>query len=93
MAHYQATVMHATTGGEGIYAFEGPDDLLSKTPVRVVRHFMEQIDAKFLPQDHVDYELNAAMKNSDRGVITAMGSMQLREGPPLPFLLMIAKAA
>ncbi|MEO1199090.1 MAG: hypothetical protein AAFX39_07630 [Pseudomonadota bacterium] len=93
MGRYQATMMHATTGGEGIYPFDGPDDLLTKTPVRVVRHFMELVDTKLFPEDHVEYELNAAMKNAERGVITAMGSMHLHDGPPLPFLVMIAKAA
>jgi len=41
---------------------------------------------------HVDYELNAAYKDKDRAVVTAMGSLIHDGDPPSPFLLMIAAA-
>jgi len=44
MARYTARMMDAATGGEGAYDFDGPDNLLSLTPVRVVRAFMEHVD-------------------------------------------------
>ncbi|MEQ8604773.1 MAG: hypothetical protein RIB45_15775 [Marivibrio sp.] len=93
MARYTARMMDAATGGEGRYDFEGPDDLLRQTPVRVVRAFMEHVDRDMFPLTHVDYELNAAYKDQDRGVVTAMGSLIHDGDPPSPFLLMIAAAS
>ena len=60
MATYNAHLMHGERGSEGSYDFDGPDDLLKKTPVRIVRHFMEHVEKSVLQSQHVDYELNAA---------------------------------
>lgn len=92
MARYTARMMDAETGGEGRYDFDGPDDLLQQTPVRVVRAFMEHVDREMFPLTHVDYELNAAFKDAGRGVITALGSLIHDGDPPSPFLLMISAA-
>ncbi len=91
MARYVASVMDAETGGENRYPFEGPDGLLEETPVKVVRHFMEIVDRTILPAEHVDYELNFAMKNRERAVVTAAGSLIREKGGEIPFLLMIAR--
>ena len=86
--------MDAKRGTEGRYEFDGVDDLLAKTPVRVVRAFMEHVDKNIFPESHVDYELNAAMKNSERQVVTAIGSFHLDGGDaPIPFLMMISDSA
>ena len=91
MATFIANMIDAETGSDNRYDFEGPDDLLDRTPVRIVRHFMEIVDRELLPKEHIDYELNAAMKNRSIGVITAMGSMILEKGGEIPFMLMISK--
>lgn len=91
MATFIANMIDAETGSDNRYDFEGPDDLLDRTPVRVVRHFMEIVDRELLPKEHIDYELNAAIKNRQLGVVTAMGSMMLERGGEIPFLLMISK--
>ena len=91
MAIYTARLMDAKSGNEGLYDFEAPDDFLTRTPVRVVRHFMEFVDKDVLPSQHVDYELNAALKNPAGSVVTAMGNLHFEHGEdPAPFLLMIA---
>lgn len=91
MATFTARLLDAKSGNEGSYDFDGPDDLLSQTPVRVVRHFMEYIDKTVLPSQHMDYELNAALKNRERGIVTAMGDLHFEHGEdPAPFMLMIA---
>jgi hypothetical protein len=91
MARYTARLLDSASGNEGRYDFDGPDDLMQQTPVRVVRHFMEYIDKTVLPAQHVDYELNAAMKNQSASVVTAMGQLLFeRDVVPEPFLLMIA---
>lgn len=91
MATYVARMMDSNTGSEGIYEFDGPDELFKETPVRIVRRFMEHVDKKLFPTQHVDYELNACFKNKEHAVVTAMGSL-LMEHPhtELPFLMMIA---
>ena len=90
MAKYLCIVMHGETGGEGQYTFDGPDSLLSETPVRVFRTFMEMIDHDVFPSQHVDYEINAAMKNSERKVVTVLGQMIFDGDPPAPFMAMIS---
>lgn len=93
MATYTARLMDAETGNEGLYDFEGPDDLLLKTPVRIVRHFMEHVEEDVLPTQHVDYELNAAMKNATKAVVTAMGELHFENNGTVPFMLMISSKA
>ena len=39
---------------------------MDKSPVKVMRRFMEIVDRKVLPNEHVDYELNAALKSGKR---------------------------
>jgi len=90
MATYTARMMAADTGAENTYSFDGPDDLFKQTPVRIVRTFMEYVDVKLLPAEHIDYELNAAFKNDKAQVVTALGSLILEHGGSIPFLLMIA---
>ena len=92
MATYRARLIDAVSDGEGVHRFEGPEDLMEDTPVRVVRVFFEHVDRAALPAGHVDWELNAAFKNRERGVVTCMGSFHFDGQPPAPFLLMIAPA-
>lgn len=54
MATYRARMIDSATGAEGSYDFEAPDDLLSTTPVRIVRTFMEHVDKDLFPHQHVD---------------------------------------
>jgi hypothetical protein len=91
MTTFTARIMDADSGNEGRYDFEGPEDLLTKTPVRVVRHFMEYVDKSLLPAQHVDYELNAAMKNQTKTVVTALGEFHFEHGGTSPFLMMISR--
>ncbi len=89
MATYSVRMMDASTGGEGRYAFEGPDDLFSETPVRIVKTFMDHVDRSLLPHEHIDYEINAAFKNSEHRTVTALGQLILEHLPPIPFMMMI----
>jgi hypothetical protein len=94
MATYRARMIDAVSDREGAHEFEGADDLLEDTPVRVVRSFFEHVDRSALPAGHVDWELNAAFKNRERGVVTCMGSFHFgAEQEPAPFLLMITQRA
>ena len=90
MTSYSVTMMDAENGGGGSYQFEAEEELMAKTPVRIVRRFMEHVDKKLLAKQHVDYELNAAFKHPVRNVVMAMGSLELEHEPPLPFVMMIS---
>lgn len=53
---------------------------------------MEYVDAKIFPKEHIDYEINAAIKHGRHKVVTAMGSFLIERGPAIPFTLFIATA-
>jgi hypothetical protein len=91
MATFLAWITDADTGNEGEYAFDARDDLLDDTPVRIVRAFMEHVDKDMFPKEHIDYEINAALKHGHHRVVTAMGSFIFEKGPSLPFTLFIAE--
>ena len=93
MPRYYARMLDANTSGEGSYAFEGPPDLMRKTADEIVAAFFEYIERDIL-KAHADWELNGAMKNKERDVVTAIGSLiPHKNDPPLPFLLMISNRA
>jgi hypothetical protein len=90
MATYYAVMMDGETGAEGNYRFEGPADLMKATADEVVALFFDYAQHDVL-QNGFDWELNGVMKNRERGVVTAMGSLiPDKEDPPIPFLLMIS---
>ena len=92
MATFKARIMHAERGTEEIYDFDGPDDLMKKTPVKVIRHFMEVVDKAMFPRQHVEYELNACYKNKKFGVVTAIGHLHFEvDDADMPFMVMISK--
>ena len=86
---YQVEMLDAGTGMEGDYEFEAEDDLFTKSPMAIVRRFMEYVDEKQLPKEHVDYETYSVLKNKEHQVVTAMGNLILDRGE-LPFMLMIS---
>lgn len=91
MANYRAIVIHPETGGEGRYDFENSEGLMEKSPATVMRRFMEIVDRKVLPNEHIDYELNATMKSDTGNVVTGMGILVLSGGKRLPFVAMISE--
>lgn len=91
MAQYVANLMHGSRGGESKRFFEAKDGLMKKSPVKVVRAFMEWLETES-SVGHIDYELNVALKNKEHGVVTAMGEMIFSETNHQPFVLMISKA-
>lgn len=90
MAKYLAVLMHGSRGGEGRYEFEGSDDLLDQTPVRVMRAFMESVEAK-AEVGHIDYEINAALKNQPHKVVTVVGDLVFNGDDRQPFMCMLSK--
>lgn len=90
MATYFAKMLDAETGGEGSYSFEGPDDLMQRTADEIVTAFFAAVEPQVLKYN-VDWEINGIMKNRERRVVTAIGSLiPERDEPDMPFLLMIS---
>jgi hypothetical protein len=93
MATYYARMLDAETNGEGSYAFEGPSDLMQKTADEIVSLFFDHVEKEVL-RTHADWEVNGVMKNKERGIVTAIGSLiPEKNDPPLPFLLLISNQA
>lgn len=90
MAKYYARVLAADKDAEGAYTFEGPDDLFDVTADEIVNLFFNHIEHEIL-KHHADWEINGILKNKDRRVVTALGSLIAQQGAsPMPFLLMIS---
>ncbi len=88
---FAARMLDAETGGEGQYEFEGPNDLFKKPADEIVAAFFDHVERDVL-KHNTDWELNSAMKNRERRIVTAMGSLILAaDEPPLPFLLLIGE--
>jgi hypothetical protein len=90
MATFEAVLMHGNRGGEGTYRFDGDDDLMARAPDRVMRAFMEWVQAN-AGVGAIDYELNAAMKDDRSGTVTALGKLIFDDGTQ-PFVCMITRA-
>lgn len=93
MAAYRARMIDALTPGESTFEFEARDDLMSDTPVRVVRGFFETVPMHVFPVAHTDWEVNAAFKSPDRTVACVMGVLHRKQGAPLPFAVFVSAKA
>jgi len=91
MAAYTMILMHGDRGGEGRYTFEADADLLAHSPATVMRTAMAALDAR-AGIGHIDYELNAALKNSEKGVVTALGNLVFHGDDVQPFGAFISAA-
>ena len=88
MRTYHAVLMHGNRDSERRYDFEAPEMLAEASPVRIMRAFMEHIEAHS-HVGHVDWEINAAMKNREAGVVTVLGVLNFENGSAQPFVCMI----
>ena len=91
MAEYLAILVHGKRGGEGRYEFTGPDDLLGETPYNVMRAFMDSAEATH-SIGHIDYEINAAIKNKHFKIVTVIGEISFEGGDHQPFMCMLSRA-
>jgi hypothetical protein len=90
MSTYYARMLDAATDGEGSYTFEGPSDLMERTADEIVAVFFDHVEKEIL-KSHADWEINGVMKNKERAIVTAIGSLIADKGdPPSPFLLFIS---
>jgi hypothetical protein len=88
----RAVIMDYAGNGENTYSFEAEDDLFEKPADEVVEAFMRHVDGRKVLNEPVRYELNAATRYPDRRLVSAMGTLLLRDGARLPFIAMIGPA-
>lgn len=84
--------MHGERGGEGTYLFDANEDLMARSPVQVIRAFMDYLEKSRGGQiGHIDFEINGALKNAELGIVTGMGQLVLEDGSQ-PFVVFINRA-
>ncbi|MEM8728301.1 MAG: hypothetical protein AAGF79_00160 [Pseudomonadota bacterium] len=91
MAKYGATIMHGNRDGQRVVSFDGPEDLMDRSPMSVLRVLMEHLDSAS-NIGHIDYEVNAALKSEKATVVTVLGELKFRSGDHQPFMCMISPA-
>lgn len=93
MAEYVGRMLHGRSGAEVDHPFEGPDDLMTRSPVRVMRYFMEHAASGRSFLEHEDYEIFSALRHRENGsvdVVTVTGDFIYAPGNHSPFMCMIA---
>jgi hypothetical protein len=89
MAEYVGRMLHGRSGAEVDHPFDGPDDLMTRSPVKVMRYFMEHVTTQGFVE-HEDYEIYSALKSRDGGVVTVLGEFLYAMNNSSPFVCMIA---
>ena len=89
MAKYIAILMHGQRSTEGRYEFDAAETLLEETPVRIMRAFMESVESQ-TGIGHIDYQINAALKNRKEEVVSVIGEIMFESGDHQPFMCMIS---
>lgn len=92
MPRMTAVLMHGERGGEGRYGFEVSEAVAAGPAAGIMHAFMAHLDAT-ADLGHIDYEINAAMKNRDLQITTVIGEMILPGGNRQPFACFIAPDA
>ncbi|HUO45061.1 MAG TPA: hypothetical protein VMT94_09175 [Burkholderiales bacterium] len=90
-ATYLAAMMDAETGSNQSYQFEGEPDLFHKPADDIVDAFIQSLDGFGDNPAPLSYELNSAIKKSEKQVVLATGSLHVERGE-IPFLLLISPA-
>jgi hypothetical protein len=95
MAAYVGRMLHGRSGAEVDHPFEGPDDLMERSPVKVMRFFMEHAVSSRAFHEHEDYEIFSALRHRQDGetdVVTVIGDFLYTPTSRSPFVCMIAPA-
>lgn len=88
-ANYRAALLDAETGANENYQFEAECGLFLMPADEIVHVFIDYLNASRNTNRPVGYELNSALKKSEKQVVLATGSLLIEKGE-IPFLLMIS---
>lgn len=84
-----AVMFDAETGRQETYDFDAPDDIFHRPRMELIDMFFRYVDHVELPDDDVGYEIQSALKDHDKKVVTATGFLRLSNGQ-IPFMVMIS---
>ena len=90
--HCQAIVSGEVSGSDGVCLFDADDDPFQRPVDEIVEVFMQHIQDQRIISGRDRHELNSAMKNKEKQVVTAVGNLVLKNGT-LPFVKMISRTA
>ncbi len=88
-ANYRAALLDAETGANESYQFEAESDLFRMPADDIIHVFIKYLNSGKYTESPIGYELNSAVKKSDKLVVMATGSLLIERGE-IPFLLMIS---
>lgn len=88
-ANYRAALLDAETGANASYLFEAGAGLFLMPADEIIHVFIDHLNANDYVHRPVGYELNSAIKKSNKQVVMATGSLLIGKGE-IPFLLMIS---
>ena len=86
---YRAAMLDAETGSNETYQFEAAADLFTRPADDIVDTFIGHLNDTGSDSHPLAYELNSAVKKTDKQVVMATGSL-IRDKGEIPFLLMIS---
>ena len=88
----RAVIMDYAGEGENVYEFSADEGIFGAPADEVVELFMRHIDGLHILNEPVRYELNAANRYPEKHLVSAMGSILPKNGPRIPFIVMISPA-
>lgn len=83
-----AVMMDAETGVEDRYDFEMEKEIFTHPAHEVVDAFFKYLQRHHETPKHGRWELNSAIRNKDKRLVTSMGHLILPHGE-IPFMVMI----
>ena len=94
MAKFKMVLMHGSRHGEGTHYFEAADDLLTHSPMTVLRAAFDGMRAEVSAVDigHLDYEIYSALNDKAKGVVSALGALIFEGGQHEPFTALVSVA-
>jgi hypothetical protein len=88
-ANYRAALLDAESGANESYKFEAECSLFTLPADEIIHVFINYLNANEYSKRPVGYELNSALKKTDKRIVMATGALLIDKGE-IPFLLMIS---
>lgn len=83
-----AVMMDADRGTEARYDFDLEKEVFDHPAHEVINAFFDYLKAHHEAPEHGQWELNSAIRNKEKRLVTSMGHLILPHGE-IPFMLMI----
>lgn len=83
-----AVVLGPQSGSDSRYTFQVEEDFFQLPADDIVERFIDHLHEEGILPEKNAYELNSALKNKERSVVTALGSLRFAN-EEVPFVAMI----